>query len=133
MNNQIVDLILPESFDKEKAKEKLNYEYASKFYYSHLNIEDGFLEIYARDYIKELDAIENTQPKYNREFWKKVSKLNKEVLDKFNIDISIGIEQLFFYGFNDDASNDFNFHELDLINKQYRLLQEIYYSRLEGK
>ena len=140
MNNQIVDLILPESIDKEKAKQKLNDVYASKFYYSHLNIENGWLENIVRDYVKELDAIENSQPKYDREFWEKVIELNKENFNKIAIKLKFDVDGDDFVYFHDSwvcsnwkCSPYINISEIDLINKQYRLLQEIYYSRLEEK
>jgi hypothetical protein len=132
MNNyEIVDLIFPDTFDKAKAKVELNKKYAYKYLHS-LDIQDGFLEIYAREYIKELEQIENTQPKYDREFWEKVIELNKETLNIIKWHFYINYKYVSF-GFIDkiDSTPYFNFNEIELINKQYRLLQEIYYSRLE--
>jgi len=141
-NYEIVDLILPESIDKEKAKQKLNDEYASKFYDSHLNIENGWLENTAREYIRELEEIENSQPKYDRTVWEQVIELNKDNFEKISIQMLfsdlISNSLLFADKTNEGTliiikkcSMQIPLRELDLINKQYRLLQEIYYSRLE--
>jgi hypothetical protein len=90
-NNQIVDLILPEKYNKEKAK-------------------------------------------YDREFWEKVSELNKENFRKMQTSLIVYNKFIFFEDYTvGRESLNFEIHELDLINKQYRLLQEIYYSRLGGK
>jgi hypothetical protein len=133
-NYEIVDLILPESIDKEKAKQKLNDEYASKFYYSHLNIENGWLENTAREYIRELEEIENSHPKYDRTVWEQVIELNKDNFRKMQTSLIVYNKFIYFEDYTvGRESLNFEMHELDLINKQYRLMQEIAYSRLEGK
>jgi len=97
MNNQIVDLIFPDTFDKE------------------------------------LYEIENTQPKYDRVFWEEVIELNNNTLNIIGWQFCINDKYVSFGAINViDCTPYFNFNEIDLINKQYRLLQEIYYSRLEG-
>ena len=77
-----------------------------------------------RNYIKELDEIEN-KVHYNREFWLKVAELNKDVLTKINMSILVYSQDLFFGG-------NYNFDEFDLINEQFRFLQEIYYKGRNG-
>jgi hypothetical protein len=71
---------------------------------------------------------------YNNKFWRNVEELNKDNFKHFNIDID-GIEplEILWFVYEYDSSSRFRFNELDLINKQYRLLQEMYYSRLEAK
>ena len=143
-NYEIVDLILPETFDKEKAKKELNEKYENRYSGSELFIRDGWLENNASEYLKELEEILNSQPKYDREFWEKVIELNKENFNKIYIRLEFSVIVLNSLLFADKmaennsmlvekCSMQIPFNELDLINKQYRLLQEIYYSRLEGK
>jgi hypothetical protein len=141
-NYEIVDLILPEGYDKEEAKKELNKKYTKLFMDDEVLILLGdWLENNASKYLKELDAIENLPPKYDRVFWEQVIELNEENFDK----ISIRLEFSTYYDFkkiffsnavkenNNKSSSYFDLHELDFVNKQYRLLQEIAYSRLEGK
>jgi len=139
MNNQIVDLILPDTFHKAKAKQELNEKYENRYSDSDLFIRDGWLENNAREYIKELGAIENSQPKYDTTFWEQVIELNKDNFKNVSIEMLFSkliSNSLFFLDKTaviEKCSMQIPFCELDLINKQYRLLQEIYYSRLEEK
>jgi hypothetical protein len=140
MSYEIVDLILPGSIDKEKAKKELNKKYTALFMKDEEFIFLGdWLENNAREYISELEVIENSKPKYDREFWAKVIELNKENFNKIAIKLKFNIDGDDFVYFRDSwvcsswkCSPCINFSEIDLINKQYKLLQEIYYSRLEG-
>lgn len=137
MNNKIVDLILPETFNIEKAKRELNKQYILLWEGSD-TVFDEWFPLYAPVYAKELDAIKNNQPKYDREFWKKVAELNKEKLEKMSYSIdNYPLGHIYFFRTDDEyhykkSSVYFKEYEIDLINKQYRLLQEIYYSRLEA-
>jgi len=140
MNNQIVDLILPDTFDKEKAKKDLDLKYAEIYHNSRFSIGDGWLGNNAREYISELEVIETSQPKYDRTFWEQVIELNKDNFSKIAINLKFDVYGDDFVYFQDSwvysnwkCSPYINISELDLINKQYRLLQEIYYSRLEKK
>ena len=138
MNNQIVDLILPQSFNKEKAKDDLEQKWWEAYLFSTETTRAIYFWNNVRQIVKELDEIENSQPKYDREFWEKVAELNNKNFEK----ISIRLEVSAYYDFkkiyftnavkenNNKSSSYFDLHEIDLINKQYRLLQEIYYSRL---
>ena len=138
MNNQIVDLILPQSFNKEKAKDDLEQKWWEAYLFSTETTRAIYFWNNVRQIVKELDGIENSQPKYDREFWEKVAELNNKNFEK----ISIRLEVSAYYDFkkiyftnavkenNNKSSSYFDLHEIDLINKQYRLLQEIYYSRL---
>jgi len=133
-NYEIVDLILPDTFDKEEAKQDLDIKYAEIYHNSRFSIADGWLENNASEYIKELDAIENSQPKYDKEFWEKLKELNDKTLNIIGWRLNTNDEYVGFECMGEiDYSPNFNFNEIDLINKQYRLLQEIYYSRLEEK
>ena len=132
MNNyEIVDLILPEVSDTEKAKKELIIDYRDLWCDTDYPFEKWF-PIFAPIFVRELKEIEKTQPKYDREFWVKVKELNKDNMDKSKLSLEVGEFRLWL-NFEGIAINYFAFNELDLINKQYRLLQEIYYSRLEGK
>jgi hypothetical protein len=138
-NYEIVDLILPDTFNKEKAKLELLQRYCEHRTQTLVEFQEWF-QLNAPHYIKELDEILNTQPKYDREFWEKVEKLNKENFKKISIQMDFSayydFKKIYFNNDvkenNHKSSSYFDLHELDLINKQYRLLQEIYYSRLEG-
>ena len=71
---EIKDLILPETFDKEDALRELDEKYNTLFYKSDLHLPTGFLRENdnARNYVKELDEIENRNPVYDEEYWEKV-------------------------------------------------------------
>ena len=133
MKKQIVDLILPDTFDTENAKKELIKNYNYLWWDTDSPFEEWF-PIFAPIFVRELKEIENSQTKYDRTFWEKVIELNDKTLNiinwRFNID-----DKYVEFDFRDkiDCTPYFNFNELDLINKQYRLLQEIYYSRLEEK
>lgn len=141
--SQIVDLILPEGFDKEKAIKELDIKYNDLYADQTLFLKTGSLREnnFARNYVKELDEIENSKPVYDSEFWGKIITMNRENFEKVGLEldyrcITTNIYIIAFFDRNDLKNNQyttsFNFHELDLINKQYRLLQEIYYSRKEN-
>lgn len=75
-----------------------------------------------------------------KSFWEKTEKLNRVELKKIGYTICFAFEQpdtaeprLFFQNINDyeEMTPFLRFSEIDIINKQYRLLQEIYYKRLE--
>lgn len=137
MENEIVDLILPQPFNKELALRELDFKYSSIYtkFDSHV-IQLGALrhKDFARNYVKELDEIENRHTKYDEYFWYEVEKLNRNKLNKFQINFHIhpNIEKLWF-GFANNSSINYKFDEIELINEHYRLLQKIYYSRLEAE
>jgi hypothetical protein len=132
MNSQIVDLILPERYNKEKAKQNVLFKYVENFEATTLDFAIWFAAA-SQNYIVELEEIENSQPKYDREFWEQVIELNKETLNIIGWRLETNDKYVGFECRGEiDYTPNFNFHEIDLINKQYRLLQEIYYSRLEG-
>jgi hypothetical protein len=135
MNYEIVDLILPEGYDKEKAKKELNKKYTKLFMDDEVLILLGdWLENNASKYLKELKEIENSQPKYDREFWEQLKELNKDNFRKMQTSLIVYNKFLYFEDYTvGRESLNFEMHELDLINKQYRLMQEIAYSRLEEK
>ena len=125
---EIKDLILPDDFDKKRAKQELLDIYIEIYNTKKLTARELFSK-YAISYINELNEIENKKPNYDREFWNKVKQLNKETLNYINTDILLTADCLIFE--NVKLPTLYYYHnEVDLINKQYRLLQEIYYSRL---
>jgi hypothetical protein len=133
MNNQIVDLILPERYNKEKAKQNVLFKYVENFEATTLDFAIWFAAA-SQNYIVELEEIENSQTKYDREFWEKVIELNKENFRKMQTSLIVYNKFIYFEDYTvGRESLNFEMHELDLINKQYRLMQEIAYSRLEGK
>lgn len=89
-----------------------------------------FLKDNAKNYIKELDEIENRKPVYNQEFWEKVKVLNAKDFDRYNLNLRIHDPILWFIYSNDHASSTkFEYNEFNLVNEQYRLLQIIHNSR----
>ena len=125
---EIKDLILPDDFDKKRAKQELLDIYIEIYNTKKLTVRELFSK-YAISYINELNEIENKKQNYDREFWNKVKQLNKETLNYINTDILLTADCLIFE--NVKLPTLYYYHnEVDLINKQYRLLQEIYYSRL---
>jgi hypothetical protein len=142
MDNQIVDLILPNVLTQKQLENKI-YD-AVEIYLLENNREWSETAIIDNiDAIKKIkDKIidENSQPKYDREFWEKVIELNKDNFEKIAIKLYFDFDEYYTVYLYDSwvsiswkCSPYINFNEIDLINKQYRLLQEIYYSRLEEK
>lgn len=71
---------------------------------------------------------------YDNKFWNNVEKINQENLKKYKIEFyGINTHDRVYFVFKGSTTPLFKYDEIDLINKQYRLLQEIYYSRLEAK
>ena len=128
---EIKDLILPDDFDKKRAKQELLDIYIEIYNTKKLTVRELFSK-YAISYINELNEIENKKPNYNQEYCKEVNKLNTANFQKIGIYLSVYAQYCRFINPKDDysCSISFEFNELELINKQYRLLQEIYYSRL---
>jgi len=136
---EIKDLILPEYYSIEQELKELDKKYYNIFLdNTSPTIKDGLLRQndYARNYLKELDKIEKKKLIYNQDFWIKVQELNKEKLAEINCFINFALNGVELYFKHLDQRNytpHFKFHEIELINEQYRLLQKIYYSRLEAE
>ena len=135
MENEIVDLILPELFNKEQAIEELNQKYNVEYCTNGIGLHPPRIKLkYVRNYVKELDEIENRHTKYDEHFWFEVEKLNRNKFYKFNIKFHIHPNiKILWFGFEKYSSTNYRFHEKELINEQYKLLQKIYYSRLEAE
>jgi len=144
MNNyKIVDLILPEILSQKQLENKI-YD-AAEIYLLENNrdwSETAIIDnIDAIKKIKDKIIDKNSQPKYDREFWEKVIELNEDNFKNVSIEMDFSayydFKKIYFTNAvkenNNKSSSYFDWREIDLINKQYRLLQEIYYSRLEGK
>jgi hypothetical protein len=83
---------------------------------------------------KIVDLILPESNVYDNKFWNNVEKINQDYLKKYKIEFyGINTHDRVFIVFKGSTTCLFKYDELDLINKQYRLLQEIYYSRLEAK
>ena len=87
---EIKDLILPDDFDKKRAKQELLDKYIEIYNTKKLTVRELFSK-YAISYINELNEIENKKPNYDREFLNKVKQLNKETLNYINTDILLTI------------------------------------------
>lgn len=135
MYNEIVDLILPQPFNKELAIEELNKKYNVEYCTNGIVLHSPRIKLeYARDYVKELDEIENTHSKYDQYFWSEVEKLNRNKFYKFNINFHIHPNiKIIWFGFKHNSTISYKFDEIELINEQYKLLQKIYYSRLKAE
>lgn len=133
--SEIVDLILPKIITQMQLELKI-YEAVEKYLsqnnrqWSETSIIDNIAPIkIIRDKI-----VEANQTTYNFDFWLNVERLNRDKMVKINKILLVGSENIHFEDRIDFMTTQkFKLNEIDLINKQYRLLQEIYYSRLEAK
>lgn len=134
---EIKDLILPEAFiDKKDAISRLNKKYAEDYISSELDISNGWLEIKAPYYLAQLREIENRIISYNFDFWLQVYQLNKDNLIELGMGFHFKKNPKLVSIYNNWKRTNvtqiwFHFNELELLNKQYRLLQEMYYSRVQ--
>jgi len=143
---EIKDLILPNSNTavditiRQQVEDYLdkNMTPAMRKAYNHI---DGDILSIVMNFIDDLKAIKDQVIKenkvnYNKEYRIKVAELNKEKLAEINCFINFALNGVELYFKHLDQRNytpHFKFHEIELINEQYRLLQKIYYSRLEAE
>lgn len=149
MENKIVDLILPDTdlINQEMMNKVINrevliwcqknsilYTRESMVRFSNdiTNLKNSILEKYNIQYDNQYNFVF----KHNIAYFQDIQKLNEYNFDLINIKLKINkeMEKVYFKGGNGIISSEyFGFHEIELINKQYRLLQETWYSRRKSK
>jgi len=131
MLDKIVDLKLPVKFTEQEEQAEiytrvLEYAQANRI---PLNVFDIIPHLDKINEIKEQVKNENS-PKYNSTYWGTVDLLNRDILNKIGWELNVSA-YIFFINDDDERTPDYNYYEVELINKQFRLLQEMYYTRLE--
>lgn len=136
--SEIVDLILPENLTQMQLELKI-YEAIEKYLLQNNRswCESSIIDnIDALKIVKDKVIAEN-KSKYDIDFWLNVERLNRKNMLEINKILLVSKETILL----EDIENRidcyskirFKHNEIDLINKQYRLLQEIFCSRLEAK
>jgi hypothetical protein len=131
----IEDLILPKDFDKDVAMHNLINSYLKDIRYIKSNY-DGSEHFIAfeelnKKYKKLLYEIDNYQIKYDKEFWENVIELNKENLLKMKMILVISAKypDCVYFATTERITPYIKSNNVELVNKQYKLLQEIFYDR----
>lgn len=136
--SEIVDLKLPENLTQMQLELKI-YEAIEKYLLQNNRswCESSIIDnIDALKIVKDKVIAEN-KSKYDIDFWLNVERLNRKNMLEINKILLVSKETILL----EDIENRidcyskirFKHNEIDLINKQYRLLQEIFCSRLEAK